>query len=61
MSKTKKELEEEIKILKHNNDCLENTINIQAARLSIFYQVLEKEGYTIAQINNMLKLTCEKS
>lgn len=60
MSKTKKDLEEDIAILKYNNKGLSQTINIQYARLKLAYEVLEKLGYTTKQISDMLQLPCEK-
>lgn len=60
MSKTKADLLEEIKILKHNMKCKESTIEIQRRRLSRLYKVLEEDGYSLKEINEILKLTEEK-
>ena len=60
MSKTKADLLEEIKILKHNMKCKESTIEIQRRRLARVYKALEEEGYSLDIINKMLKLPEEK-
>lgn len=57
MSKTKADLLEEIKILKHNMKCKESTIEIQRRRLSRLYKVLEEDGYSLKEINEILILT----
>ena len=59
MSKTKADLLEEIEILKHNMKCKESTIEIQRRRLSIVYKVLEEDGYSLKEINEILILTEE--
>ncbi len=60
MSKTKADLLEEIKVLKHNMKCKESTIEIQRRRLARVYKALEEEGYSLDIINKMLKLPEEK-
>lgn len=56
MSKTKKELLEEIECLKHNYKCLESTIEIQKQRLVKVCNYLENKGYSLKQINEILML-----
>ena len=60
MAKTKADLIEEIKVLKHNLKCGEETIEIQRRRLEKAYEVLEGDGYSLKEINEILKLTEEK-
>ena len=60
MAKTKADLLEEIKVLKHNLKCKEETIEIQRRRLEKAYEVLEGDGYSLDTINKMLKLPEEK-
>ena len=60
MSKTKADLLEEIKVLKHNLKCEKETIEIQRRRLERAYEVLEGDGYSLDRINKMLKLPEEK-
>ena len=60
MSKTKADLIEEIKVLKHNLKCEKETIEIQRRRLERAYEVLEGDGYSLDRINKMLKLPEEK-
>ena len=60
MAKTKEDLIEDIKVLKHNLKCKEETNEIQRRRLARVYKVLEKEGYLLEEINEMLKLLEER-
>ena len=60
MSKTKADLIEDVKVLKHNLKCKEETIEIQRRRLERAYEVLEEDGYSLKEINEMLKLPEEK-
>lgn len=60
MSKTKADLLEDIKVLNHNLKCKEETIEIQRRRLSRLYKVLEEDGYSLKEINEILILTEEK-
>ena len=60
MAKTKADLIEDIKVLNHNLKCKEETIEIQRRRLSRVYKVLEEDGYSLKEINEILKLTEEK-
>ena len=60
MSRTKADLLEEIKVLKHNLKCEKETIEIQRRRLERAYEVLEGDGYSLDRINKMLKLPEEK-
>lgn len=60
MAKTKEDLIEDIKVLKHNMKCKESTIEIQRRRLSRLYKVLEEDGYSLKEINEILILTEEK-
>lgn len=60
MAKTKADLIEDIKVLKHNLKCKEETIEIQRRRLERAYEVLEGDGYSLDRINKMLKLPEEK-
>ena len=57
MSKTKEDLIEDIKVLNHNLKCKESTIEIQRRRLSRLYKVLEEDGYSLKEINEILILT----
>ena len=59
MSKTKADLIEDIKVLNHNLKCKEETIEIQRRRLSRLYKVLEEDGYSLKEINELLQLTEE--
>ena len=59
MAKTKADLLEDIKVLNHNLKCKEETIEIQRRRLSILYKVLEEDGYSLKEINEILILTEE--
>ena len=60
MAKTKADLIEDIKVLKHNIKCKEETIEIQRRRLERAYEVLEGDGYSLDTINELLKLPEEK-
>ena len=59
MAKTKEDLIEDIKVLKHNLKCEKETIEIQRRRLSRVYKVLEEDGYSLKEINEILILTEE--
>lgn len=56
MSKTKADLLEDIKVLKHNLKCKEETIEIQRRRLEKVCNYLENKGYSLKQINEILML-----
>ena len=60
MAKTKADLIEDIKVLKHNLKCKEETVEIQRRRLSRVCKVLEEDGYSLKEINEILKLTEER-
>ena len=45
---------EDIKVLNHNLKCKEETIEIQRRRLERAYEVLEEDGYSLKEINEML-------
>lgn len=60
MAKTKEDLIEDIKVLNHNLKCEKETVEIQRRRLSRVCKVLEEDGYSLKEINEILKLTEEK-
>jgi hypothetical protein len=57
----KQELIETIKILEHNLKCRELHVNILEARLNKVYEYFEKEGKSVKDVNDIIKLDCEKS
>lgn len=60
MSKTKADLLEEIKILKHNMKCKESTIEIQRRRLEKVCDFLITKDYSKENIREILKLQEER-
>ena len=60
MAKTKEDLIEDIKVLKHNLKCKEETIEIQIRRLEKVCDFLKTKDYSKEKIREILKLPEER-